>query len=295
MYTFQDLYEKYQILTSDNTDANTTFGKQSINDTHRYVCSLYNWPFTEGTKTYTTTALQQSFRLPLDYRKLISVKITTGGITYTPVEIADEVLFDKLNAQGTTVSQDYPNYFHIRAGRLLMYPAISSASLTVTMEYHKLPQDMSADEYATGTISAVTNGDETVTGSGTTWTSAMVNRGILMPDGYWYKIATFTSTTSVELDRPYEGTTIAAGSSAYTISEVPLIPDGFQELLYLRPVAEYHMTKEHEEKTEYYKNRFKEVLNDLRRIHGSKTTQTVFPSRQNMEIRNANDYPLNIT
>lgn len=64
--------------------------------------------------------------------------------------------------------------------------------------------------YSTGTI-AVTQGNRTVTGSGTTWTAAMVGRKLLCPNNEYYKIASFVSTTSLLLTEPYQGTTVSSG------------------------------------------------------------------------------------
>lgn len=69
--------------------------------------------------------------------------------------------------------------------------------------------------YETGTVSA-TNGSKTITGSGTTFTSAMVGRKIrVSSDTTYYVIASFTSTTSIELEQAYQGTT--ASGSTYSI------------------------------------------------------------------------------
>lgn len=62
-------------------------------------------------------------------------------------------------------------------------------------------------EYATGTL-AVTTGSATITGSGTTFTAAMVGRNIrISGDTAYYTIKTFTSTTVLVLDQLYEGST----------------------------------------------------------------------------------------
>lgn len=72
--------------------------------------------------------------------------------------------------------------------------------------------------YTTGTIS-VTNGDATVTGSGTSWdtsTNAEVGEYIELPDGKWYQIASIASDTSLEVEADYLGSTLSGES--YTIS-----------------------------------------------------------------------------
>lgn len=57
--------------------------------------------------------------------------------------------------------------------------------------------------YATGTI-AVTQGDATITGTGTSWTAAMSGLAIRIAAQEEYYQLTVTNGTSAELDRPYE-------------------------------------------------------------------------------------------
>jgi hypothetical protein len=69
--------------------------------------------------------------------------------------------------------------------------------------------------YSTGEVS-VTDGDATVTGSGTTFTAAMVGRKIRFNgQAEYYTIATFTSDTALELDQTYSGTSDA--NATYSI------------------------------------------------------------------------------
>lgn len=66
--------------------------------------------------------------------------------------------------------------------------------------------------YTTGTAS-ITAGSTAVTGSGTTWTAAMVGRKVRFgSDTAWYRIATFVSTTSITLENVYQGTTATAAT-----------------------------------------------------------------------------------
>ena len=79
--------------------------------------------------------------------------------------------------------------------------------------------------YETGTVT-VTNGSKTVTGSGTTFTAAMVSRKFkVSSDNAYYRISAFVSTTEITLETPYEGTT--ASAKTYTIfkDEYRLAPD----------------------------------------------------------------------
>jgi hypothetical protein len=72
-------------------------------------------------------------------------------------------------------------------------------------------------QYQTGTA-AVTNGSATVTGTGTTWTSAMVG-GVFKIEGVAadYTVLSVESTTSLTLSATYTGTTAAGASYQITV------------------------------------------------------------------------------
>lgn len=68
--------------------------------------------------------------------------------------------------------------------------------------------------YSTGTVT-INNGDTTVVGSGTTWTSAMVGRYILL-DGLWYEITARTDNTHITITT-YQGVNLSG--SAYVLAD----------------------------------------------------------------------------
>lgn len=88
--------------------------------------------------------------------------------------------------------------------------------------------------YTTGTAS-VTQNSASVTGSGTTWTSAMVGRQFLIDGAPFYTIASVESATALTLDRVYGGVT--AAGQAYTIVLIYLVvPTDFLHFLSVRDV-----------------------------------------------------------
>ena len=78
--------------------------------------------------------------------------------------------------------------------------------------------------YSDGTV-ALTRGSRTVTGTSTTFTSAMVGRKFLGPDNAYYKIAGYTSATVITLSQPYQGADDAAASYQIWKDEYVLSPD----------------------------------------------------------------------
>lgn len=84
--------------------------------------------------------------------------------------------------------------------------------------------------YTTGTCT-VTSASTTVTGVGTTWTTAAhAGKQFRVPNGAWYTISSVGSTTSITLDRAYVGTTTAL--LTYEISQVYVTPaSNFKQLI----------------------------------------------------------------
>lgn len=81
-------------------------------------------------------------------------------------------------------------------------------------------KSVGTDTYNTGTV-AVNNGSSTVTGTGTTWTTAMEGRNILIGE-LWYYILTVNSTTSITLEGTFQ--TASVTGQAYTIATTVDIP-----------------------------------------------------------------------
>jgi len=86
----------------------------------------------------------------------------------------------------------------------------------------KFGQFIAPAAYSTGTVS-VSNGFTTVTGSGTTWTAAMVGRQFRIgTSAPIYTVAQFNSATSIELDLPYGGAD--ATGATYSIYQCYFTP-----------------------------------------------------------------------
>ena len=114
------------------------------------------------------------------------------------------------------IATDIENISNVTAQRVLVDRSIQHA-LERVFEYYDFPyyiQDKGVIEtiaiYETGTVS-VTNGSKTVTGSGTTFTSAMAGRKIrIKNENAYYRISAFVSTTEITLENNYQGSTDSA-------------------------------------------------------------------------------------
>lgn len=240
-----------------------------INDGTRKILSDRNdWPFLEATATFSTVASTQFYDLPYNVDKLKSVTVVNGNVRYTPTEISSRGEWDELNLN-TTVTSNIPEYYYVYAGQVGFWPIPSTSSLTATVSYKKGMKDLSVADYTTGTIS-ITTGTTVVTGAGTTFTSAMVGRWLKTTDGYWYQIASFSSTTVIGLDKIYNGASIAGAS--FTIGEMSELPESYQDLPVYYAVSQYWQTNGEITRAREYKGLFDEGLLKLRLDWGNQTS-----------------------
>lgn len=242
MKSFEDLYTDFQTQTKDSSTANLTYGKNQINQTQKIVLGGFRWPFLERTRDLTSTEDGATYELPADCRKVMSVKITVAtGTYYDPKPIDDPIAWERLQSRYVG-SSDVTQFYYVQDKQLLLWPAMATADLTITVRYRKLVKDLTAANYTTGTITTWTAGADAITGDSTVWTAAFVGRYIrITSDGFWYEIEGRTANTAITTVKPFLGTSIAAGTEAYTIGEMTVIPEAYQDLLLYRPVALYLM------------------------------------------------------
>lgn len=266
-------------LTENNASDNLTFGDTIMNNADRKVLNMANWDFMEGTFTRTTVASQQNYELAQDYKRLVaSPYITVSSTRYTMKQAPNRKFWDDLNIVSRT--SDIPEWFFIFGRELLIYPAPASSSNTITIPYEKRHIDLTIADYTTGTIVSIANAATTLTGSGTTWTAKMAGRYVRIDDsntantgdGQWYKILSRTSDTVIELDWPYQGTTITGGSGTYNIGQVSQLPEDFQMLPVYKAAQIYWAKEGDRSKTISFKELYDELLLELFRTHVYKTT-----------------------
>ncbi len=250
--SFSELYTIYAQHTGDSSTANTAIGKSRINDTHKELMAAHDWYFAEKTANFTTVANTYTYNLPYDYGRLVGVTIQISSIFYTLTEVASHDEWQKIQRYRSTYTSNIPELYHITGDAMEIYPVPSSNgdASNGTFYYVKRVADMQYDNYTTGTVT-LTNASTVVTGSGTTFTAAMVGRFIKGNlDGRYYEIATFTSTTVLGLKKAFQGTTTAG--LAYTIAELPQIPEDYHQLLWQQPVATYWAMKKEPNMAQYY-------------------------------------------
>lgn len=132
---------------------------------------------------------------------------------------------------------------------------------------------------ATATITVQTDsGGTIITGIGTTFIHDMVDRWIQVtaPDGdeQWYQIKEFISTTALGLYNPYTGN--AVSSKAYTIGEMPILAEDYQDLALYRALWIYFTSiVPDKQRSILYKDLYDEGYKMLNTEYGQKNTSPV--------------------
>lgn len=253
MRTWTTYLSDYQKLTNNSETANQTLGGTLINDSIRTICNLQGGKlrFLEATKNMTTVANQEGYQIPNGFRKLIDLYIYSGSGSSTDTIYSPEMVFDPVRwkriKQYRLGTADTPYFTYVENQKYYIQPIPATTGNLITLRGRLQVRDLSIADYTTGTIVSIANGGTAVVGSGTTWTADMVGRFIRITettaanggDGYWYEIGSYTSATSIGLLKPYEGTSIAAGSAAYTIGQASVIPEAYDIAVVYRAVALY--------------------------------------------------------
>lgn len=247
MISYSSLYGNCQTLAKNTNATILTLFKDLINDTQNTILGMEDWWFAELTGTRTTIDGTANYKLPAKMRAIESVIVTVSSQIYRPKPIEDSDYWNYLQSLNYAES-DVPQYYFRQGNDVYLWPTPATTGSTITIRGTKRMRDMSRADYNTGTITTLPNADETVTGSGSSWTTATVGTHIRVNrtagDYEWYEIASITDTTHLELVMPYEGASIAAGSATYTIGEFSIIPSEYHSALMWRPLALYYTQNE---------------------------------------------------
>lgn len=209
--------------------------KELLNLGYKDILQQFTGEETEDVRTTATQIGQRAIKLAPNYIRMHSVTATIGSQVHTLVEEESQERFNErlyLNR-----NSDRPEVYFLRprfgvgGTELLLDPIPSTTSTTVTINYAANARDLSVDKYTTGTITT-TNMSATITGSGTTFTQAMVGRYIqvndVTGDGNWYRITGFSSATIITIENKYDGLT--TGGVNFVIAEIFSLPEEMQIL-----------------------------------------------------------------
>jgi hypothetical protein len=299
MESFQTLYTLAQSGAQDDTATTLPYLKADINRAIHILEGELDIPPLEEQRSITTTT-SSIYSLPQNAVRVKDLYVTISSIRYSAQKIYDETTWQMIKSN-TSQTSDYLTHVFIRPGdnQLEIYPTPANAGNTMTLIYESFSKDLSANDYTTGTITTLANGGTAITGSGTTFTSAMVGRWIKTTDNEWYKISAYTSATSIALKQAYQGTAISAGSATFTIGEMSRLPIQFQQTPVAYALWRHFIERRRDIAMAKVHERDWLAAKALAATYSTKHVSSIIPSvrriRAQFGLRNPNFYPSDIT
>jgi hypothetical protein len=217
----ETLMEKLEWPTNNTSKLDQA--KMFVNQAKDEFVMAANWVTRIKTDTFDTVASTSEYNPFPDLDKMLYLRQTN-----TAQRLGYVNPVDFFSAEPNPTAEADPSFYYINGSDVNEWPTIGlypipSSAITMYACYVKKVKDLYNSDHTTGYISVVTNASTSVVGSGTNWISSMAGRFIkVKSDGNWYKIASISDSTHMELSSAYQGTTIASGASTdlYIIGEL---------------------------------------------------------------------------
>ena len=239
------------------SDVTASFN-QNLGQRYQLVLATMQSYVTQQPTSFNTVASQQYYPYPPGTVSIDDVVVVIGSVQYPMTTIYSQHAWDVINAiqiQPTAI----PQFIFPRRDDFGIWP-IPQATYPVTFNYFLRDRNLTIDDYLTGTV-AVTAGSANVTGTTTVFTPAMVGRWFTVTDptalgqGYWYRISTYNSPTSITLNRTWFSTTQTG--ITFRIGESPEIPEEGHEILLDGVLADFYAGLRNDNTTGiWYNNKF---------------------------------------
>jgi len=282
MKSYTNLRNLFGSLTQNTTSGNLTLGDQLINDSIRAICAMKNWPFLEKVRTLTTVANTQGVNLPFDCDQVREISVVPLGQTtrFVPKLSPSDAHWDMLNQ--STFTSDQTEWYLVREGQILLWPTPVQTGNTIYVAQKTLVIDLNTADITTTTIVTLANGATALTVNAGL-TPQMVGwylRPTYTPtantgDGLWYELSAIASATAGTLVRKYGGVSIAAGTAACTLSQMPILPEAFHETPIKRAVSQYWAQQGEMTRSLMYEKQYNTDIETLVKMWSSPTTSMV--------------------
>ena len=236
-----------------------------------------------------TTAIStlgvQYYNIPANVSKIKNDTINVGQLKFQPKFIHTRQDWDTVNFLPYT--SDIPQYCFIYNGQLGIWPIPSTTGNIITFNFKGRVPDLTFGDYATGSIATggAAAGSAAITATGSAWSSGAgypintnidfynLNLRINPPygDGIWYPISSFTSDTALTLGLPVVNAPNIISGSTYTIGQLPVLQEDFQDMLVYGALKTYFGTiVKDADKYKIYSDLYKERLDLLEQYAGTK-------------------------
>lgn len=278
MKSYTTLRNLYGTLTKNTSTANLTLGDELIMDEYRHMCAMKDFAFLHRLRTASTVASTTFVALPYDMDTVESVFVTVGSTRHNPKPAPSRSFWDRLHY--TTFTSDVPEYWFVYNGEIGLWPQPATSSNTISLNGRVRVRDLNFADNTSITITTLANASTalTVSGSLTTqmtgfWIRPTFSTTANTGDGAWYELASVTNSTTATLVRKYGGASIAAGTAAMTLAQLPLLPEAYQDTPVYKAAAIYWQ-KETDPRADEFMSKYN---NDMGTFISQRTAEDTSP------------------
>lgn len=288
--------------TKNSNTLNLTYLDQTANDAYRHVCSLKDWNFLEQLRTLTTIGSQQFYPAPWDCERVKEIYVIplNSNIRYTPKLSPSREHWDQLNL--SQFVSDIPEWFFIFGGnsgggmQIGLWPTPATSGNTIGVSQKCRVIDLQISDNTSLTVDNIANGSTTITlssagataGMAGLWINITPGTAANLGDGQWYLITGVPTSSTLTLATAYGGTNITTGASApCTISQMPLLPENFHDLPWVR-ASQIYWEKEDDERSDKFKMRYDEGTGQLIDVWSSPGGDYVIDTGEDPELISPN-------
>ena len=294
--TFGEIKAYLQNLFNDTSSAMGTFVEMTLRRRYAEMQTYTGWNESSTTRTGTVTGSQNYITLPNNFNRLVYLQIATGGIKYFPKFIPSKNLWTNTQKLTSSFLSDIPEYCHIDDDdRLYIYPTPASSSPTYSIKYFRREKALiSADftDKTAGTVAA-SPGSATIVGTGTSFVATDVGNYIFLPDGYFYEVTGYTSSTVITIGKNYEGNSVSGGS--YRLGRIPIFPDEGDSILIYGALIDMWTKREDAGRSQQNFEFFMAGMKKLKEQRQYMNDDSRVFSVNETNIQNPNNYPLNLS
>lgn len=300
MLTYTTRRNLYGTLTNDTSTTNLSLGDTLLEQSEREIAAMTTWPFLEQDFSISTVASQQAYNLVPTIDKVLSVSVLVSTFRITPKLAPTLQAWDQI-CNTTVTTSNYPQWYFVYNNQISFFPIPSTSSTNaITVHARVKPVALVKPDYTTGTITTVAALGTTITGSGTSWTTGMIGDYIRITaenaankgDNVWYRISGVGSTTSITIDRPYQGTAISAGSATYTIGQASVLPEA-QDILPVYKACQQYFTSVQPMpgQADRFARQYADGISMLKQSYGSRSGDVLIDTGEIYTNQNPNNAP----
>lgn len=145
--TYREIQDRVLDLVSRSDSGTRNRVKESINLGYKQFVSRELWPFRETTDDITTVSGTQEYSLVSNFTDVDSNNIISVAIQGDSKRKLAYIPFNQLRAQEPDydyIGTSLPRYYYLKGGNIGLWPA-PDAVYTITVDYYKVPTDLSND------------------------------------------------------------------------------------------------------------------------------------------------------